>query len=384
MNSKFCSFVLLGLIYAPSKLITNLLGNNPAKSLNILLAIKIFLASMTIICWRFLQKRISFTYGSRVAFFYFLFEVFNWSMVDQSSRFVENNLIRSLCMVSFGLLLEKKFLLSIGLVFLSLPIMKDSSLSLLSSLLPLFLNREIFELDPVALFSYLSVSGVVMSISTSFTNFDWFSGQHNQQEFTYSSLLLMISIIPILFGLIWRNFVILKYSLVHCLGLFLFKSQFIHFSFISLAWSITISQLAIHPAIHRCFVLIYSLIFAISGFKSTKLSPAGWASLQFSEILLDDANNCPESIKTHISKTAQSLGFSKFSELKHPKLSYEFATVYSETEMLQKFKYRVADINENIDPAYWKVKFVYKGMENIDDPEATLKVKILSRIQASD
>lgn len=108
------------------------------------------------------------------------------------------------------------------------------------------------------------------------------------------------------------------------------------------------------------------------------LSPAGRAALRLNDLLISETDSC----KVHISKTAQTLGFSKFSTLQHRKVSYEFGTIYDENEMLQKFKYCVADINESFDPAYWRVRKVIKGMESVTDQNSQFKIKILIRAQA--
>ena len=114
MNVKFCSLTLLGFIYGPIKLLTKMIApkTNPINILVIskrpeslllhssepycLFIVRIILSSLTISCWRFLQKRISFNFGSRVAFFFFLSEIFNWNSLNQSSRFIEDNLVRAI------------------------------------------------------------------------------------------------------------------------------------------------------------------------------------------------------------------------------------------------------------------------------------------------
>ena len=68
--------------------------------------------------------------------------------------------------------------------------------------------------------------------------------------------------------------------------------------------------------------------------------------------------------------------------VKNSKVNYEFGTNYDEQEMLQKFKYRVADINESVDPAYWRVKTVLKGRIGINDEKSRLQIKIMTRTQA--
>lgn len=59
-----------------------------------------------------------------------------------------------------------------------------------------------------------------------------------------------------------------------------------------------------------------------------------------------------------------SLGFTKMASKQHPQLELEFGARYDEREMLQKFQFRIADINEHIDPAYWIVYHVQNGWQN--------------------
>lgn len=295
-------------------------------------------------------------------------------------------------MLIFGLLIEKKFLFSLSLFCLTLPILRESSLNLLSAFLPLFLNREIFENDPFAMFSYLSIAGVVIAINPqtymiSNSNFEFFKNP-----------IIVMSMFTIASGLVSRNFFILKLATVHLIGSFLSDSKSltdsIYFPFLSVAFALSFSQLsskklssfAIHPKLEsiglRLTSLFLALYFVKNCIKSTELSPGGYAAMKMNDFLIAESKSCPDFVKAHISKTAQDLGLSKFSTVKNPKILYEFGTIYDDKEMLQKFKYRVADINENVDPAYWRVRRVIKGITNINDRKSKLHVKILARAQA--
>lgn len=295
-------------------------------------------------------------------------------------------------MLIFGLLIEKKFLFSLSLICLTLPVLRESSLNLLSAFLPLFLNRETFENDSIAMFSYLSISAVVMSIDPqtymiSNSNFEVFKNP-----------IIVMSMFAVISGLVSRNFFVLKLASVHLIGSFLSDGESltnsVYFPFLSVAFALSFSQLSskknsnftIHPKLEsislRLTALFLALYFVKNCIKSTELSPGGYAALQLNDILISEAKSCPDFLKAHISKTAQDLGFSKFSTVKNSKIAYEFGTIYDDKEMLQKFKYRVADIYENIDPAYWRVRRVIRGITSINDRKSNLQVKILARAQA--
>lgn len=296
-------------------------------------------------------------------------------------------------LICFGLIIEKKYLFSLSLLCLTLPILRENSLNILSSFLPLFLNREVFENDPLAMFSFLSISGIVMTIDpkhpyiVSSTNF-----------MNLNNPLALLSAVTIISGLIHRNFLVLKLAFVHLIGNILFETPLnnsIYFPFISVALSLSFSQnsskkkntIKIHPKLESIGIQLLAaflgILFIKNSFKSIDLSPGGQAALQLNDFLISESISCPGVIKAHISKSAQSLGFSKFSSLiDDPKISFEFGSIYTNDEMLQKFKYRVADINENFDPAYWRVKRVISGIENINEKKSKLQVKILTRAQA--
>jgi hypothetical protein len=297
-------------------------------------------------------------------------------------------------MVAFGLLIEKKFLFSLSLLCLTLPILRESSLNLLSAFLPLFFNREIFEDDPVAMFSFLSISGVVTAINPqaytiTFSNLEVLKGP-----------MILMSLFTIVSGLISRNFLILKFASVHFIGNLLTETaslfDSVYFPFLSVAFAMSFSQLSskkhftftIHPKLESIGLQLISLVlafyFAKNCIKSTDLTPGGYAALQLNDMMISESDSCPGVIKAHVSKTAQDLGLSKFTTVKNSKIFYEFGTIYDDKEMLQKFKYRVADINENFDPAYWRVRRVIKGIISINDPKPKLHVKILTRVQAEE
>ena len=306
-----------------------------------------------------------------------------------------------LVILAFGLLIEKKFLFSLSLICLTLPILRESSLNLLSAFLPLFLNREIFENDPMAMFSFLSISGVVMAINP---QPPYMITNTNLEVF--KSPIILMSLFTIISGLISRNFLILKLSSVHLIGSLSLSLSLlsensslidsIYFPFLSVAFALSFSQLSskkhsslkinVHPKLESIGLQLISLFLAFyfikNCIKSTDLASGGYAALKLNDIMISESESCPGLIKAHVSKTAQDLGFSKFSILKNSKISYEFGTIYDDKEMLQKFKYRVADINENIDPAYWRVRRVIKGINSINDPKPKLNVKILTRAQA--
>lgn len=412
-SANFSSFAFLSLIYGPIKLFARTTKFSPVKVLliskncslplnihNHRILVRIFLSLLAASCWRFLQKRISFNFGSRVAFLFFLSEIFNWTSLNQSSRFIESNLIRSigkigyyiiknpnvvLVLLALGLFIEKKFLLSLSLVSLTLPVLKESSLNFLSSFLPLFLNRELFEKDPLAMFSFLSISGIVTAINP-----------HPEITSNYSILkspTALISAFTVLSGLILRNFFILKLSFVYLIGNFLFERSFrdsLYSPFIAIAFALSFSQFSskdkgskfMNPKLESIGIKLFSVfmasMFLRSCFKSIELSPAGRAGLRLNDLLISESESC----RIHVSKTAQALGFSKFSKMKHPNVTYEFGTIYNAHEMLQKFKYCVADINESFDPAYWRVRRVIKGISSVTDQNSKLHVKILARIQA--
>lgn len=292
-------------------------------------------------------------------------------------------------MMSFGLLIEKKFLFSLSLLCLTLPVLKEKSLNLLSAFLPLFLNREIFEMDPVAMFSFLSISGVVTAI-----NPQPYTITNTNLEVLKSPIILM-SLFTIVSGLISRNFMILKLASVHLIGCLLSETvsltDSVYFPFLSVSFALSFSQLSskkhsIHPKLESIGLKLISLFLAFyflkNCIKSTDLAPGGYAALHLNDMMISESESCPGVIKAHVSKTAQDLGLSKFSTLKNPRISYEFGTNYDDKEMLQKFKYRVADVNENFDPAYWRVRRVFKGISSINDKKSKLHVKILTRAQA--
>lgn len=291
-------------------------------------------------------------------------------------------------------MIEKKFMFSLNLLCLTLPILRESSLNLLSAFLPLFLNREIFENDPVAMFSFLSISGVVTAI--------------NPKPYTITttnlvvlkSPMILISLFTIISGLISRNVLILKLSSVHLIGSLLSETSSltdsVYLPFLSVAFALSFSQISskthsaltikIHPKLESIGLQMFSLFLAFyfvkNCIKSVDLAPGGYAALILNDIMISESESCPGMIKAHVSKNAQDLGFSKFSILKNSRISYEFGTIYDDKEMLQKFKYRVANINENIDPAYWRVQRVIKGINSINDQSPKLSVKILKRTQA--
>lgn len=372
--------------------------------------VRIILSALTLSCWRFLQRRISFNFGSQVAFLFFLSEIFNWNTLHQSSRFTEDNLIRSIgnnilvnllyllftsvVLICFGLIIEKKYLFSLSLLCLSLPILRENSLNLLSSFLPLFLNREVFETDPLAMFSFLSVSGIVMAIDP---KHPYLISSNNFMNL--KNPLALLSVVTILSGLIHRNFLVLKLTFVHLIGNFVFESPLnnsIYFPFLAVSLSLSFSQnsskttkktsITIHPKLEtigiQLFAVFLGILFMKNSFKSIDLSPGGRAALKLNDFLISESKSCPGVIKAHISKSAQSLGFSKFSSIIDPKISLEFGSIYTDDEMIQKFKYRVADINENFDPAYWRVRRVISGIESLNENKVKLQVKILTRAQA--
>jgi hypothetical protein len=102
--------------------------------------------------------------------------------------------------------------------------------------------------------------------------------------------------------------------------------------------------------------------------------------------LLQDACRLQSKSPVHPKELQQASHFT------YAPFSYEFGTQYTESEFLQRFKYRAADINEHIDPAYWHTHSVHRGTERkkplslLSDwfryPESHLQVKILVRKQA--
>ena len=241
------------------------------------------------------------------------------------------------------------------------------------------------------MFAFLSISGIVTAIDP--------AHPHVITSYSFVNLkdpLALLSAFTILSGLIHRNFLVLKFASVHLLANVLFETPLdnsIYFPFISVAFCISFSQLSskknsttIHPKLEsigvQLFAALLGFLFMKNSLKSIDLSPGGRAALQLNDFLLSESSTCPGIIKAHISKSAQSLGFSKFSSLNDPKVSYEFGTIYTDGEMLQKFKYRVADINENFDPAYWRVRRVLSGVTNLNEKKSNLQVKILVRAQA--
>lgn len=300
-------------------------------------------------------------------------------------------------MISFGLFIEKKFLFSLCFICLNIPILKENSLNLLSSIIPIFVNREIFQVDPFAMFGFLSITGIVSSIFNSNNCFI----ANSSNIFNSSSFFLFLSIFSLISGLKLRNFKILKLTAVYFLSNLIYKRNFmdsVYFPFISLACSLSLAQLSqkySHFRLESMFIqfstLILFIIFIFNSFKSTELSAGGKASLHLNDLLITECTNCPGVIRAHVSKSLQTLGFSKFSTLKSSKIVYEFGTVYDDMEMIQKFKYRVADINENVDPAYWRVKSVFNGIstennndfhDKKDSNKLKLQVKLLVRPQA--
>ena len=208
--------------------------------------------------------------------------------------------------------------------------------------------------------------------------------------------LALLSAFTIISGLIHGNFLVLKLSFVHLIGNVLFETPLdnsIYFPFLMVAFSLSFSQISskknsitIHPKLESIGIQLIAVFLAIcfikNSFKSIHLSPGGQASLQLNDFLISESSSCPGLIKAHISKSVQSLGFSKFSSLTNARISYEFGTIYTNEEMIQKFKYCVADINENFDPAYWRVRRVISGITNINEKKSKLQVKILTRTQA--
>lgn len=55
---------------------------------------RLILASLSILSWRFAQKEISKSFGSRVAVYHFIIEMFQIYQSDLSSRFLDVNLIK--------------------------------------------------------------------------------------------------------------------------------------------------------------------------------------------------------------------------------------------------------------------------------------------------
>ena len=214
------------------------------------------------------------------------------------------------------------------------------------------------------------------------------------------SPIALLSICALISGLITRNFLILKFSFVHLIGNFLFESKYlmdsVYAPFILVAFALSYSKQTssftsknpINPKNESKLLYIISIFLTFSliknCLKSVELSQGGFATLKLNDYLISESIICPGNgiIKAHISKSASSSGISKFSMVKNSKVNYEFGTNYDEQEMLQKFKYRVADINESVDPAYWRVKTVLKGRIGINDEKSRLQIKIMTRTQA--
>ncbi len=121
----------------------------------------------------------------------------------------------------------------------------------------------------------------------------------------------------------------------------------------------------------RAASLALSLQCATETTMSVMKQAAGPASFYFNPIL---HANLPTS--AHVSSTAMSLGFSKMAAKTHPQLDLEFGTEYQESEMLERFQFRVTDVNDYIDAAYWKVYHVQRGWQ---DGQMRPLVKILIR-----
>lgn len=240
------------------------------------------------------------------------------------------------------------------------------------------------------MFSYLSIAGIVTTIDQKHPTPPSIFLSTN-----FKSPLVVLSAFTIVSGLINCNFFVLKLCTVHLIGNYLFETNFDHSTFLPfliVAFSLSFSQFSkrkIHPNVEsigiKLLLLFFGFLFFKKCLKSTNLSPGGLTALKLNDFLISESISCSGLVvKSHISKSAQSLGFSKFSSMIDPNIVYEFGTIYAESEMLQKFKYRVADINENFDPAYWRVRRVISGITNINENNSNLQVKILMRTQATD
>lgn len=293
-----------------------------------------------------------------------------------------------------GLIIEKRHLLSLSMLCLSFPILREESLNFISSMLPLFLNRELFESDPFSLFSYMSVFGAILAINpqhASIRSVSYLSSQLINNPANYAS------VISVSAGLFFKNITILKYAFVHLIGSYLLEKNLsdpLFHSFAAIAFALSVSHFssssqkfikysAFESIVLKLAALFCGYIFFFNVSRSTMISPGGHSSIILNDFIRQDLESCSENIKIYVSKTAQSLGFSKFLSIKHPRLDYEFRRITDENELLQKFKYRVADIDESIDPAYWRVKRVVKGISNFEKEKSPkLQVKILVRAQA--
>lgn len=358
--------------------------------------------------WHLMQKRIAYKFGSRVAFANFIISCSQFDYINNSFRLLPAGSNTLAVMFSFSMWLSDRVFLSLLSTAGYLSVLGEKRLEYLFSLGSLYLLRPFnFKSSPSLgiVFVYLSLISLSSSLG-SHASLHLAELKNNLLDTETLSILLPKAVAPIFWFLSFESLEIALSFVGGCL----FTGKVFneaHFPFFSLSSAITIaaiySRIKLNPlARHasRVAVTLFALssVFSIiSRCRNEREMYAGAnAAFYLADLLQEDISQNDEMVMAHVSRTVMPLGFAKIMGLQHPKIKYEFGTQYAEPEFLQKFKYRAADINENIDPAFWITHSVHRGLSKSSPatspwrlifkrdslPQSDLQIKILIRKQS--
>ena len=293
-------------------------------------------------------------FGRRTADSLFLLSVFSFSGVASrlTSEWVCFNLL-SLCTAFW---ISSNMLAALVCALLCLPVLTADgrSFSFLLALGPLFVNANSLDCDPLAVFSYLCTALIAAFIDprVQFSLPAW-------KSFLWTPNALMLASV-LYFTASRRSSTTFKLLSTFFLGsAFTQNRAFLPLLLMAVALSASVKESRIHSWLFKAASLAVSLKCATEATTCALQQAAGPASFYFNSLL---HANLPTS--AHVSATAMALGFSKMAAKPHAQLEWEFGTHYADREMLERFQFRITDVNDHIDPAYWKVLRIQKGWQN--------------------
>lgn len=351
----------MGILYAPTKLAQFIFPGQ--LDLRFLLLCKqatltsdintfigrIILCGLTSLTFLLVQKQINRVFGSRAAVNSFLLLAVSTSM--QASRMTADWICMNVLMTSLAFWIDHNLMSSLACACLALPIIKDGRcLSFLLTLAPLYLNAASFTADSLAVFSYLCLTLMTALINPTLniTAPNWKSMLFDANILVFGTACLFAA----------RRGSSRAGKLLACavISLAFAKEGFCAEFVPALMIACAISNASKDPF---SWIFYFSTLFmgvqsALMILSSSVSQAAGTAGFYFNDLLSKESSFA----SAHVSSTAVALGFTKIS----CPYEVEFGTQYSEREMLQKFQYRLADINENIDPAYWITHSVHHGI----------------------
>lgn len=299
-------------------------------------------------------------------------------------------------MVSAGFWMQRNLLSSLMAAFVCLPMLKTHSLSFLLALSPMFLSVAAFDFDSLSMFAFLSIAAVVATLTPSLS-LDIHALALSVRQLNPNVLLIPMALLNIRpFGTLRP----LRLFLCYGIGAVLFRNMYepVFIPFLVAAAATAFVRLSSAPqplskdtpssnpvrrlqTVMQCIAVLLAIQLAVSVRTSMLSFAGGHGSFHLSDLLRDEATQCDGPVRAHVSRDVVATGFSKFLTVRDANIQYEFGTQYNEHEMLQKFKFRVASIDEHVDPAYWRTFSVHYGLKETRGLKMRLSAKILIRHQ---